>query len=109
MHIGNIGDLTIYKMLADDTKLKILKILSGSEKCVSDIMSEVGVSQTLVSHKLKDLRENGLVSSFRSGKNIVYRLSDESIVSLLNFGEEAGQNIGKICNCVECESEVSGN
>lgn len=104
--VENIGDLSIYKMLSDETKLKILKILSREERCVGDLTDETGVSQTLISHKLKDLRENGLVTSVRSGKKIIYRISDNSLSELLDFGETTGSRILKICNCVECEEEL---
>lgn len=100
-----VGDLSIYKMLSDETKLRILKILSLNEKCVSDLIEDTGVSQTLVSHKLKDLRENGLVSSYRSGKKIIYKLSDDSLSQLLDYGKKAGNKIMKICECVECEMD----
>lgn len=99
----NIGDLSIYKMLSDETKLRILKILSRGERCVGDLTDDIGVSQTLISHKLKDLRENGMVTSERSGKKIIYRISDQSLSELLDFGEATGSRILKECNCVECE------
>ena len=103
----NIGDLPIYKMLSDETKLRILKILSNGERCVGELTEEIGVSQTLISHKLRDLRENGLVSSAREGKKIVYRISHWSLSELLEFGEKAGDSILKACNCVECDTEES--
>lgn len=101
-----LGDLAIYKMMADETKLRILKTLSEGERCVGDLIAYTGSSQPLVSHKLKDLRENGLVVSFRSGKNIIYRLADNSITSVISAGENAGHQIQKNCNCVECEEDA---
>lgn len=52
----------------------------------------MGMDQPLISHKLKDLRENGLVISYRSGKNIIYKISDDSLRNLLRAGSEAGKN-----------------
>ncbi len=102
---SEIGDLELYRMLSDKTRLKILKILSENDTNVSDLVLTTGASQTLVSHKLRDLRENGVVVSFRSGKNIIYRLSDNAIKEVLNTGETAGKRISAICNCVECEDD----
>lgn len=100
-----VGDLTLYKMMSDETKLNILKYLISGERCVSEITDEIGISQPLVSHKLKDLRESGLVMSYRSGKNIIYAVSDESIGALLEAGERVGKSLQKTCNCVECEEK----
>lgn len=102
-NIDPIGDLEIYKALSDIIRLKILKLLSLGELCVSDIIEKMGESQSLVSHKLKNLRENGLVMSYRSGKNIIYRLSDDSVADFLKMGEQTGYSIKKVCDCVECE------
>lgn len=101
----NVGDLVLYKMMSDETKLNILKYLRSGEKCVGEITTETGLSQPLVSHKLKDLRETGLVISYRSGKNIIYALSDPFIETLLDTGERAGNSLEKICNCVECDEK----
>lgn len=105
LQVAGIGDTTIYRMMADETKLTILKILSGESKCVNDLIAITGISQTLMSHKLRELRENGLVISERSGRRIIYSLSSSSITKLLNLGQEIGTSIPARCECVECEEQ----
>lgn len=105
--LSPIGDLEIYKMLSDSLRLKILKLLSKNKLCVGEIVSETGESQPLISHKLKDLREKGLVVSFRNGKNIIYELVDPSIRDLLRLGETTGTQVANTCSCVECEEEIT--
>lgn len=100
-----IGDLMLYKLMADETRLRILKMLNTGEKSVGEISRIIGVSQPLISHKLKDLRENGLVNSYRSGKNIIYKLSGNQLSYLLEVGENAGTGISSTCECVECEEQ----
>ncbi len=98
-----ITDLNIYKMLSDNIRLKIIKLLIKNEMNVSDIINHFKVDQPLISHKLKELRENGLVKSYRSGKNIIYKISDKSIIIVIKNTEKAGNIIEKICECAECD------
>lgn len=102
-----IGDLEIYRILSDRIRLKIIKLLLKSRMSVTDIISETGESQSLISHKLKDMRENGIVVSYRSGKNIIYDLSSRDLITLIKTGEQTGKNIPRACNCVECQEEIS--
>lgn len=97
-----IGDLEIYKMLSDRTRLEIVKILTEGELCVGDIVERTGKSQSLISHKLKDLREIGLVQSYYSGKKILYSLTDTSMLDLIEQGRKTGDAINMMCDCVEC-------
>lgn len=105
MELESVGDLVLYKMMADESKLRILKLLTMGEKSVSEIVAAVGLPQPLTSHKLKDLRENGLVSSFRSGKRIIYRVSNDSLTRLMRMGEEVGREVPRSCDCVECQEQ----
>lgn len=98
-----ITDLNIYKMLSDEIRLKILKMLSIKNMAVGEIVEEIGIDQPLVSHKLKELRENGLTVSYRSGKNVIYSLSSESLKKVISVVEEAGSTVDYVCNCVECK------
>ncbi len=97
-----ITDLNVYKMLSDEIRLKIIKLLINGEKNVSDIINNFNIDQPLISHKLRELRENGLLISYRSGKNIIYKISDKSLINIIRITEIAGNKIDKICNCVEC-------
>ncbi|MCL5442028.1 MAG: metalloregulator ArsR/SmtB family transcription factor [Candidatus Thermoplasmatota archaeon] len=100
-----VGDLEIYKLLSDQTRLDIIKMLSSGEMCVGDIVKSTGKSQSLISHKLMDLREKGIVRSYFSGKKIIYSLSDKTMIDLIIQGEKTGDVINMICNCVECPEE----
>lgn len=54
------------------------------EKCVSEIMVDVGASQSLVSHQLKALKDFDLVSTRRDGKKIYYSLKDGHVKQLIS-------------------------
>ena len=65
------------RALGDPTRLSIATALSnGDELCVCDMAWVVGLAQNLVSHHLRQLKIAGLVSSRRSGKLVMYRLTE---------------------------------
>jgi len=64
------------KLVADETRLRILSTLSEGERNVSALCDALGQSQPAVSHHLALLRVSGLVQSDRQGKNIFYSLAD---------------------------------
>jgi len=55
------------------------------EKCVGEIVEEVGVSQSLISHQLKVLKDADLVSTKKEGTKVYYALKDAHIKSLLKI------------------------
>jgi len=64
-----------YKALGDETRLKIIQMLSGHEMCVCEIIDKLDMSQPAISHHLKILRQAGLVNDSREGKWIYYSLN----------------------------------
>ncbi len=65
----------LFKALADDTRLRILNLLSQGELCVCDIMTILGVGQSKVSRHLACLRHAGLVNDRRKGVWMHYSLA----------------------------------
>jgi DNA-binding transcriptional ArsR family regulator len=73
------------KGLSDENRLRILLCLVPSRKSVSKIVEEVGLSQPLVSHHLKELKRCLLVDIEREGPFIYYSLADSQVVDALNM------------------------
>lgn len=73
----------VAKSLSDENRLRILLSLTGGKKTVSTIVDEVNLSQSLVSHHLKELRRSLLVKVERQGIFIFYELADHRIVEIL--------------------------
>jgi ArsR family transcriptional regulator len=63
-----------FKTLSDPNRVKILQALRDREKCVSEIVEEVGLKQPVVSHHLGVLRRLGLVNARKNGKQVHYSL-----------------------------------
>jgi ArsR family transcriptional regulator len=73
----------LLNIASDFTRLKIMYSLSEGEKCVNDIVKEVGASQSLVSHQLTVLRDAHLVATRKEGTKVFYHLDDEHVLALL--------------------------
>lgn len=74
----------IFSQLCDATRLKILWLLCHTEECVSDIAVAVSMSSPAVSHHLKTLRQTGLITSRREGKEVLYTLADTKKAGLVH-------------------------
>lgn len=72
-----------FKVLGDETRLKIVLALSKQELCVLDIATVVGMSESAVSHQLRLLKSLRLVKQRKDGKMVFYSLDDEHIEDLL--------------------------
>ena len=57
-----------FKVLGDETRMKILCTIADNEVCVNDIADAVGMTKSAVSHQLKLLKDDDLVKSRREGK-----------------------------------------
>ncbi|MBQ9765215.1 MAG: winged helix-turn-helix transcriptional regulator [Lachnospiraceae bacterium] len=72
-----------FKTLGDETRVKIIYALSMKELCVNDIVELLNMTQSAVSHQLRQMKSEGVVKARRSGKNIFYSLDDEHVVEIL--------------------------
>ena len=72
-----------FKLFSDETRLRILFALDTSEMCVCDIAEAVGMTKSAVSHQLRALRQNRLIKSRKSGKNVYYSLADSHVEDII--------------------------
>ncbi len=77
-----------YKIFGDETRLRILDLLLNKPLCVNEISEYLDVSQSAISHQLKNLRASNLVKTEKNGKNVYYSISDEHIKVILKYGLE---------------------
>ena len=78
----------LYKMFADNTRLKILWALSCEDMCVCDIATLLDMTVSAVSHQLKSLRLSKLVKSNKQGKVVYYSLVDCHVREIFEMGFE---------------------
>ncbi|MCI7701721.1 MAG: metalloregulator ArsR/SmtB family transcription factor [Tenericutes bacterium] len=77
-----------YKIFGDQTRLRILDALLNKPLCVNEISELLDMTQSAISHQLKNLRTSNLVKTEKIGKNVYYSISDEHIKIILKYGLE---------------------
>jgi len=77
IHTDDVSCASLLKVLADETRLAVVRQLIEGPKRVSEINEGLNLEQSLLSHHLKVLREAGLVLSERDGKSVTYRLAPQ--------------------------------
>ena len=78
----------LFRALADETRTKILYLLSQQELCVCDLAFLLDMTLPAVSHHLRLLRTMRLVSSRRDGKQVFYSLDDDHVLALIEVARE---------------------
>ena len=77
---------SIYKVLGDPSRLKIVLAIRNVEMCVCDLAAFLELTESAISHQLRRLKDLALVKSRREGQVIYYSLDDEHVAELLNIG-----------------------
>lgn len=72
-----------FQVLADPTRVRMIKALADAEWCVSDLTEALGMDQPAVSHQLKYLRDLGLVRWTKNGRHVYYSLADNHLREIL--------------------------
>ena len=75
-----------YKVLGNNTRLKMVMALQGGEMCVCDLAAFTGLSDSAVSHQLRRLKDLDLVKQRRDGQILYYSLNDDHVAELLKIG-----------------------
>jgi ArsR family transcriptional regulator, arsenate/arsenite/antimonite-responsive transcriptional repressor len=70
-----IQAVELLKVIAEENRLRILCILKNGEQCVCKIIENIGLSQSLVSHHLKTLKDAGLIKDDKRGLWVYYSLT----------------------------------
>jgi len=80
--------LDIFKALADEGRLRILRSIDQAELSVAEIVQALEMPQSTVSRHLKPMREAGLVESRRDGTSVYYNrgplFDDAAFAQILN-------------------------
>lgn len=77
------GVADLFRVLADPTRVLILHALSMASLCNCDLASILGLTESAVSHQMRELRMMKLVTAERRGRMVYYRLSDSHVRHVL--------------------------
>jgi DNA-binding transcriptional ArsR family regulator len=84
--MDNLSKLQIFlQTLGDINRLKIIGFIEEKECSVSEIVTGTGLSQPLVSHHLKSLKNINVLEAKRNGPFIYYKLKDKKILDALGL------------------------
>ena len=75
----------VMKALSDENRLAILLAVAQRQRSVTELTAATGLAQTLVSHHLKSLRDNGLVTVTARGRSNVYSLCCAAVAEPLEL------------------------
>jgi DNA-binding transcriptional ArsR family regulator len=78
------GLASLFKVLANDTRLRILhSLIRSPELCLTALASSIGMKPQAVSNQIQRLSDLGIVASRREGNLVHYRVIDLCVRSLL--------------------------
>jgi len=75
---------SLYKLLADRTRVRILWALSCETMCVCDLAVLLGMTKSAISHQLKSLRLSNLVKYDKKGREVYYSLNNENVSTIFH-------------------------
>jgi ArsR family transcriptional regulator len=84
----NLENAKIFKAFCDETRLMVLSMLRSGEKCACELLGQVSVKQSTLSHHMKILVESGVVSARKEGKWMHYSISQEGSKKAIKLLEE---------------------
>lgn len=73
----------VIRVLGHPFRLRLLELLENGERHVSDLVSETGHSQAIVSQQLGVLRAEGVVDARRDGSRVFYRITEPKVHKIL--------------------------
>jgi len=85
----------LFQGLADANRLFIITTIGEEERSVSEIVEATGLSQPLVSHHLKLLKNSFILKTRRDGLFVRYSLTDRSILAILKEANDFIEDFDK--------------
>ncbi len=76
----------LFRAFSDASRVRIISALVAGELNVAALAEVVGISQSGISHHLRELRQMRLVRTHKVGRHVFYALEDEHIADLFCFG-----------------------
>ena len=72
----------LFHALSDATRLDILEVLRGGERCVCDLMAGLDAAQSRLSFHLRVLKDAGLVTDRKEGRWSYYAIQPEALAEV---------------------------
>lgn len=82
----------LFKSLGDSNRVQIIAALTAGEMNVSALADIVGISESAISHHMRQLRLLRLVRTRKTGRYVFYALDDQHVADLFRCGLEHVQH-----------------
>ena len=98
LSVEQAGELeALFKVLGNVTRLRMLQtVCSAGEICVTDLAEKLNMKPQAISNQLQRLVDRGMLGHRRNGNNIIYRILDSCVVTLLDAALCLMEESGKI-------------
>ena len=98
---SNYADFALlFKALSDETRLKIIDMLSCGELCACDILKSFNITQPTLSYHMRILTESGIVNGNRDGAWMHYTLNSETAKRITQYWNDL-TSVKENCICRE--------
>ena len=94
----------LFKALSDETRLKIIDMLSCGELCACDILKYFNITQPTLSYHMKILSECGIVNADRRGAWMHYTLNAETVKKIADYWNHISSD-KEDCICRTCSGK----
>lgn len=93
----------VFKALADENRIHILKSLHSGEKCACQLLEELNIHQPTLSHHMKILCDAGIVTGRKDGRWMHYSICCEGVCNLRRMLKEllSADTLPTNCTCKE--------
>jgi ArsR family transcriptional regulator len=79
---------SLCRSMSNPTRIEIIHILRSGSKCVSEIASQCGQSQGVVSSHLRTLSSTGIITSQHQGTHVYYQIANPKIAEICDLMRE---------------------
>jgi DNA-binding transcriptional ArsR family regulator len=78
----------LFKVLGHPARIRILEVLRGGERAVSELIPAVGIEPSHLSQQLGIMRRANLVQTRREGPSVVYSVGNPVLFELLDLAKQ---------------------
>lgn len=77
--------IKIFKAMGDETRVKILLLLSSRNICAKGIAKHLGISEAAVSQHIRVLKEANIIVAYKQGYYVMYELNEKVLEEAIDF------------------------
>ena len=77
-----------FKTLGHPARIRVLEVLAGGARSVSELQPDVGIEASHLSQQLSVLRKAGVVEAERQGSSMIYSVTDPQVFELLSVAKQ---------------------